>query len=77
LELSIKDVMSGLFKIMRIGKSSGGGGNNGGGMCSSREDVADPHILGMMKYFLLSNDEKNICKCSATPLQDSDSKDLA
>ncbi|MDR1333789.1 MAG: hypothetical protein LBJ71_01070 [Holosporaceae bacterium] len=39
--------------------------------------MADPQILEMMKYFLLANDEKDVCVCTATPLQDSDPKDLA
>jgi hypothetical protein len=41
------------------------------------EFVADPQILEMMKYFLLANDEKDVCVCIATPLQDSEPKDLA
>ncbi|MDR2781339.1 MAG: hypothetical protein LBB21_02665 [Holosporaceae bacterium] len=40
-------------------------------------NIADPHILNTMKYFILSNDENGICACSATSLQDADPKGLA
>jgi hypothetical protein len=77
LEFFMRDLLSSIFRVMRTRKSESVAVMSKNYVSLHCESVVDPYILDVMKYFLLSNDEKDVCKCSATPLQDSDPKDFA